>query len=169
MAQPQSLWLGRTDSRDFLYHSNRSAALRNNVLLAKASDCGSSEHHKVLPNTSHCALLPAYIWAMAHVATWLPPTFPDRRDHFQVVGCIQGLEEVQDIFRTWIEELMKEESLQWTVTVLALHCKALKLTVRNTHRRAHLFVPFQHDIYLFHHTQQRKESWPTGGKMALIR
>lgn len=99
------------------------------------------------PSTSHCALLPAYIPATAHVATWLPPTFPDWRDHFQLVGCIQGLEEVQDIFRTWIEELAKEESLQWTVT--ALHCKALKLIVRNSPKGSslctistrHRFVP----------------------------
>lgn len=56
------------------------------------------------------ALLLALVRQAAYEATWPSLTFPDWRDHFQLVGCIQCLKEVQYILRTWIEELMKEEN-----------------------------------------------------------
>lgn len=60
--------------------------------------------------SSNLALLLAFVRQTAYEAMWPSQTFPDWRDHFQLVGCIQCLKEVQYIFRRWIEELMKEEN-----------------------------------------------------------
>lgn len=103
--------------------------LSNNVPHDKAPQCGYSEHQEVLP-----LLTPPVSTRGAGYATmWLSLTFPDWWNCFQVIGCIQRLKEVDDIFRTWIEKLRKEESLQWTVTVPFLRSKAWKLAYSKIH------------------------------------